>query len=274
MGKRFENQVAIVTGGSEGIGFGISKALASEGALVYIVARTKEKLEKAQEQIKSSGGKAEIRVGDITQKGSVEDIIEQVYNENKRLDIVVNNAGAYKPITINDDFSKVEEMINLDMMAPYRISFSLVKRFQNIQQKLKILTVASQASVKVFPDGLGYGVAKTALVSGLLHLEKELKERRNNIEFYRLYPGTVATEKMIPLIKEGKLQNPITLESVVNTALDLLSEKTPSRDVYIGYSPGIGIERIYLEYIEENGFNTLKVKDIDVIDNTFNPSKF
>ncbi len=267
-----KDNVAIVTGGSEGIGFGIASALASEGALVYLVARTQSKLDEAKRRIEKSGGKAETRSADITDTGLVKKIINEIYNQHKRLDIFVNNAGTWRPHTISTPFEEIEKILKLDFTGPYEITQYLAEKFSKYpQNKLKILTVLSQAALQVMPSGLGYGPAKMALASGLFHIQKELEIAKvNNIKLYRLYPNTVATDKAIPLIREGKLQNPTTLDSVVSAAVDLLMDRTPTKDLRIGYYPGEGIKRTYFQSKTEEFYKIPIVKE-EVVDPNFTP---
>ncbi len=267
-----KNQVAIITGGSDGIGFGIGKRLAEEGVYVYLIARTKEKLEIAQKRINSDGYRAEIRCADITNLDSIKTVINDVYAKNNRLDIFVNNAGSYIPFTIDSPVEKIRAMIELDMLAPLMITHYLLQNFSKvIDNKLKILTVSSQAALKVFDGGGAYGTAKKGLTSGLFEFENQLRvEGIKNIMLYRLYPGTVATLGVLDLVRKGILQNPTSLEYVVDTALDLLLERTPTRDAYIGFIPGIGIKRMYFSS-EIKDFSLLKKVSEDIIDKNFDP---
>ncbi|NCN87159.1 SDR family oxidoreductase [archaeon] len=152
-----ENKVAIITGGSEGIGFGIASALASKGTRVYLVARTQEKLEKAKEKITQQSGKAEIRSADITNIETIKEIVEGVYHDNGRLDIFVNNARAWKGQSLNTPFADIWRLIEFDMRAPYELTHYLVNRFKNEKENtLRILTVASQATLQVMDNGLRF----------------------------------------------------------------------------------------------------------------------
>lgn len=270
----FKDNVAIVTGGSEGIGFGIASALAKEGALVYLVARTQSKLDEAKKIIEKRGGRAETRSADITDVQSIKDIINEVYNEEKRLDIFVNNAGTWRPHTISTPFGEIEKILHLDFIAPYEITQYLAEQFSSRpKNKLKVLTVLSQAALQVMSSGMGYGPAKMALTSGLFHLQKELEIAGiKNIELYRLYPNTVATDKAISLIREGKLQNPTTLDSVVSAAIDLLHGRTKTRDLRIGYYPNKGIVRTFLPSNPESFYTHNQTEE--VVDPNFNPHEY
>ncbi|HIH31731.1 TPA: SDR family oxidoreductase [Candidatus Woesearchaeota archaeon] len=241
----FKNQIAIITGGSSGIGKGIAERLSSLGAKVILVARTEDKLLKAVEDIRSSGGNAEYRIADATHPGDVEKIIDEVYINEKRLDIFVNNAGVFKFSDINTDFKEVEEIMENDMMAPGRILQYISQKFSG-KEKIKILNTLSHATFRIMTGNIGYGSAKEALFRMTLQVELDLKEKKvKNIELYRLYPSSVATSQLLDLYKKGVVEAPTTLESVVNVAIDLLSDKTPSRDAFVGYVADKGILAAY-----------------------------
>ncbi len=269
---KFKDQVAIVTGASSGIGKGISLRLASEGAKVYLVARTLSKLESTRNEILEKNGRAEIKSADITDIDSIRKVINDVYQLEGRLDIVVNNAGGYKPITLDSSFDDVQDLIDLDAIAPFKITHYLIQKFSKEKENnLKILTISSQAALKIFEAGIGYGTAKKALTAALFELDSQLlSEGIGNIKLYKLYPGTVGTEGVIELVKQGILQNPTTLESVVDAAIDLLADRTKTKDVYIGFVPGEGIKRTYLNS-DPSQFKLLPEVSHEIIDAKFDP---
>ena len=265
-----KNKVAIITGGSEGIGLSIASALASKEVHVYLVARTLEKLEKAKEKILQQGGKVDIRSADITKIDAIKEVVEDVYKDNGRLDIFINNAGTWEGHSLDTTFEDIWKLIELDMKAPYEITHYLANRFRREQENnLAILTVISQAALEVLDSGLGYGVSKIGLTSGLFHIEKELqKETIQNIKLYRLYPNSVATEKMMDAIKANYVHEAVKLEAVADTAIDLLTEATPSKDVRIGYYLGKGIVRTYYPSTPSDFYDTTKIIE-EVIDANF-----
>ena len=87
------DQVAIVTGASQGIGKSIALVLASAGAKVACVARSRDKLTETAEAIRAAGGMAEVMACDVTNSASVDEVMEAVTDKWGRLDILVNNAG-------------------------------------------------------------------------------------------------------------------------------------------------------------------------------------
>jgi len=88
-----EKQVAIVTGGSRGIGAAIVKRLAKDGMHVVAVARNLEKLQAVCDEVISAGGSAEPVVCDIADSAAVGKMVEGVVEKHGRLDVLVNNAG-------------------------------------------------------------------------------------------------------------------------------------------------------------------------------------
>ena len=270
----FKNKIAIVTGGSEGIGFGIAQKLISGGAKVYLVARTISKLEKAKDLLSKDKNSIEIRPADITDFDSIKNIIDEVYDSEERLDIFVNNAGAYQPITINSPLQNVDRILSLDFFAPFKITHYLLQKFSPINHELKILNILSQAAQVILENGIGYGTAKKAFAASLFELEHQLAvEKINNIKLYRLYPGTVATKAVIELVKLGKLQNPTSLESVIDAAIDLLMDRTKTRDIYVGFVPSEGIKRKYYSF-DPDKFTLLPLLQEEVVDRTFNPNNY
>lgn len=91
--RRFEDAVAIVTGGSKGIGLAIASRLAREGARVAINARNEAELEQALRQLEKEGADASAMAGDITQPGVVERIVEAARDRFGRVTHVVQNAS-------------------------------------------------------------------------------------------------------------------------------------------------------------------------------------
>jgi short-subunit dehydrogenase len=273
----FKNQVAIITGGSSGIGRGIADKLSSEGAKVILVARTEDKLIKAVDDIKNNGGNAEYRIADATRQGDIEKIIDEVYDTEKRLDIFVNNAGVFKFTDIYTDFNDVKEIIDSDMLAPGRILQYISKKFSG-KEKIKVLNTLSHATFRAMNGNIGYGSAKEGLFRMSLQLELDMKDKNiTNIEFYRIYPSSVATPQLLEMYKNGVVEAPTTLESVVDVAVDLLSEKTPTRDAFVGYIPGKGILAAYYKINLDTRYNAPNILNFlseKILDAKYTPESY
>src|SRR6201989_877240 len=102
--KKLANKVAVITGASKGIGAGIAKSLAAEGAAVVInYASAKEGAEKVVAEIEADGGKAVAVQGDVSKAADIKRVFDEAKTIYGEVDILVNNAGVYK-------FSPVEEI--------------------------------------------------------------------------------------------------------------------------------------------------------------------
>jgi NAD(P)-dependent dehydrogenase (short-subunit alcohol dehydrogenase family) len=100
-----KGKVAVITGGSEGIGAATAARLALEGAKVAICARRREPLEKVAAEIRSKGGEAFVHPTDMSKAGDVERFIKAVVDHYGRIDILVNNAGS----SIRGPFEEVKD---------------------------------------------------------------------------------------------------------------------------------------------------------------------
>jgi 3-oxoacyl-[acyl-carrier protein] reductase len=89
-------KVALITGGSRGIGRGIALELAAAGCTVVLTARDAAALESVASEVRKAGGKAQVLVADLLKEGAAGEVAEAVKRECGRLDILVNNAGAVK----------------------------------------------------------------------------------------------------------------------------------------------------------------------------------
>ncbi|MGE8589513.1 MAG: SDR family NAD(P)-dependent oxidoreductase, partial [Alcaligenes sp.] len=97
MDLQLDGKVALVTGSSKGIGQGIAQALAQEGAIIVVHGRNKAKAEESANDIVAQGGRAYVVVGDLTNEGDVQRLIDQAQSFVKPVQIVVNYAGGSGP---------------------------------------------------------------------------------------------------------------------------------------------------------------------------------
>jgi len=118
---KLQDKVAVITGGSKGIGLGCARVFAQHGASVIIAARGQEAGQAAADQIKQAGGEAMFVACDVTEEQDIRNAVQQAVDQYGRLDCIVNNAGWHPPaMTIDqvsiDDF---EQLLRLNLTSTF-----------------------------------------------------------------------------------------------------------------------------------------------------------
>ncbi|WP_156289674.1 SDR family NAD(P)-dependent oxidoreductase [Oceanobacillus salinisoli] len=160
-----EGKVAIVTGGSRGIGETMAKALAEVGATVVIASRNIEKCKEVVRQINNEGGKGLPIQLDISNEASVYAMVEETLDQFGKIDILINNAGIspFMAPMEKTRLSGFEKIMDVNVTGAFLCS-KAVSEYMIKNQKGKIINISSSAA-KVSTEGIGaYSVSKTALV--------------------------------------------------------------------------------------------------------------
>ncbi len=176
--NRFTNQIAIVTGGADGIGKAIARRLASEGATVALFDINEEGLERTRAEFAQQGYAVTTHVVDISQEEPVANAVQAVVGELGRLDIMVNSAGIVGPSSTKITDYTVEEYdrvysINL------RGAFLMTKWAINAMEPSnfgRILHLASIAGKEGNPFMTGYSSTKAGLIGLVKGVGKEYAE--------------------------------------------------------------------------------------------------
>ena len=191
MGK-LTNKVAVVTGASKGIGAGIAKALAADGASVVVnYASSKEGADKVVAEIKAKGGKAVAVQGDFSRKEDIGKVFGEVKKTFGRLDTLVNNAGVYTftPLeqVTDEEFHRI---FNLNVLGLLLASKEALKYFG--PEGGSIINIGSVVSSLTPPHSSVYTATKGAVDAITQVLAKELGPK--NIRVNSINPGMVETE--------------------------------------------------------------------------------
>jgi NAD(P)-dependent dehydrogenase (short-subunit alcohol dehydrogenase family) len=202
---KLTGSVAIVTGGSRGIGFAIARALGMEGARVAIASRGAGELEQARANLELGGIEAFAQSADVASHDDLRSFIDEVLRRWGRVDVLVNN-GRYVGPGHMDSFLDTpidlhEKHLEANVLAPIVLTKLVLPQMLERGEGY-IVNVASGAGASDPPAaagkpggwGLGYGMSKGALhrLAGILTVE--LGDR--GIVAYNLSPGFVATERI------------------------------------------------------------------------------
>jgi 3-oxoacyl-[acyl-carrier protein] reductase len=190
--KKLEGKVAVVTGASKGIGAGIAKQLAAEGAAVVVnYASSREGADRTVADIAAAGGKALAVQGDVSKR---EDIV-RLFAETKKafgaLDILVNNAGVYEFTPLEDITEEhFHRHFNLNVLGTLLTTQEAVKHFG--EKGGSVVNLSSVVSTLGIPGAAVYSATKGAVNTITLVLAKELGPKK--IRVNAVAPGMVETE--------------------------------------------------------------------------------
>ena len=193
MKRGLADKAAIVTGAGRGIGRAIAVALAREGAAVALVSRTGRELEETGALIASSGGRAEVYPGDVTDRHGVESIVRQVVGRFGRLDVLCNNAGA--SFGVPNTFHTYDEAdwmrtIDVNLHSVFRVTRALLPLMRG--RGACIVNTASRAG-KVPPLFNGaYAVAKAGAI--MLTKVMALELAGEGVRVNAVCPGQIMTD--------------------------------------------------------------------------------
>jgi 3-oxoacyl-[acyl-carrier protein] reductase len=189
--SRLEKKVAVVTGASKGIGAGIAKGLAAEGASVVVnYASSREGADKVVAEIKAQGGKAIAVQGDVAKAADLERVFAETKKAFGRLDVLVNNAGVYEFAPIGDVTEKqFHRMFDTNVLGPILATREAAKY---LGEGGSVINVGSVASTSGPAASAVYSATKGALDSVTRALANELGPKK--IRVNSVNPGPVETE--------------------------------------------------------------------------------
>ena len=206
-------KVAVVTGGSAGIGAAAARALAKDGWNVVVAAR---RLDKCEEIAKEIGGvAAEL---DVTDQGSVDKLAAQL----ERVDLVVNNAGGAKELDFLRDASDAdwEWMFDTNVMGTMRVTRALYPQLKASQGL--VINIGSVAGTDAYKGGSGYNAAKYGLRGITRAFRRE--EAEQNIRVTEIDPGRVKTEFSLNRFKGDEAKAAAVYDGKLNLSAEDIAE--------------------------------------------------
>jgi NAD(P)-dependent dehydrogenase (short-subunit alcohol dehydrogenase family) len=185
-------KIALVTGGSRGLGLQIAEALGEMGARLAITARKTEELEEARAHLAAQKIEALALACDLSQPGAVETMVAKALERYGRIDILVNNAGATWGAPAEDHpLDAWQKLVNLNLTGTFVVTQAVGKRSMIPNRYGKIINVASIAGLRGNPLGmlktLAYNTTKGGLVNFTRALAGEWGE--HNITVNAIAPG-------------------------------------------------------------------------------------
>jgi 3-oxoacyl-[acyl-carrier protein] reductase len=192
---KLNGKVAVVTGASKGIGAGIAKEFAAEGAAVIVnYASSKTDADKVVNEITKRGGKAVAVQGSVTKKDDVDKLFSEAEKAFGKIDIVVNNAGVYEFMPLEQvSEQQFHRMFDTNVLGILLVTQEGLKHFN--ANGGSIINISSLASSLTPPTGVIYNATKAAVDAITRTLAKELGPRK--IRVNSINPGMVVTEGVL-----------------------------------------------------------------------------
>jgi 3-oxoacyl-[acyl-carrier protein] reductase len=190
--SKLKNKVAVVTGASKGIGAGIAKSLAAEGAAVVVnYASSKKDADRVVAEIVDKGGKAVAVQGDVSKASDVQRIFAETKKAFGKLDVLVNNAGVYQFAPLGEiTEEQFHRLFNTNVLGLILATQEAAKLFG--PEGGSIINIGSTASQMTPPATAVYTATKGAVDAVTHVLAKELGPRK--IRVNSINPGMVETE--------------------------------------------------------------------------------
>jgi NAD(P)-dependent dehydrogenase (short-subunit alcohol dehydrogenase family) len=222
----FTSKVALVTGGSRGLGRQMVLAFAERGADVIVASRKLENCEKVAAEARELGRRALPFAVHAAKWDAIDRLIEAAYAEFGRVDILVNNAGMSPPMPSHEVTEELfDSVVGLNFKGPFRLASRVAKRMYDGDGGV-IINVSSTGALMPLPGVIPYGSAKAALNAMTRSLAAEYGP---NVRVNTLSPGPFLTDisRAWPQEQRAKAGNalgrPGNPEEIVTAALFLAS---------------------------------------------------
>lgn len=189
--KRLAGKVALVTGGSRGIGASIAQRLAEEGATVAITySKNKSSADSVVSEIAVNGGKALAVQADANSEQDVDKLVKELERTVGKIDILVNNAGVFEALPIDQiDLAHYQRVFDVNVKGVVATTVAALKL---IPDGGRIINISSVVATKIFPGASIYAASKAALSALTRTWAQDLGKRRITVN--DVAPGTTATD--------------------------------------------------------------------------------
>ncbi|HEY2118893.1 MAG TPA: SDR family NAD(P)-dependent oxidoreductase [Candidatus Acidoferrum sp.] len=185
-----ENKVALITGSGRGIGRAIAQLFATQGARVFLSARTETELDAAAGEITSFGGEAAFTTADLAHEKDCEELVAAAKAKFGRIDILVNNAGHYGPVVPVEEYplAEFDKVVAVHLRAAFLLSKLVLP--QMYEHKSGVILNISSISAKA---AYGWGSAYAAAKAGMLGLTRVMaaEASKQGVRVNAICPGPV-----------------------------------------------------------------------------------
>jgi len=206
-------KVALVTGGTSGIGRRQALALAQAGAAVVLVGRREAQLREAIADIEAAGGRATALPADLSDRGLLSELAQSAALPFGAIDILINAAGVnFRQPVEEITLESWDRTLNLNLAVPFFLARELVPAMKE-RGWGRIINIASLQSSRAFPNGLAYGASK----GGVSQLTRAMTEAwsRDGITCNAIAPGFFPTELTAPVYDNPELLDSLAAQTTI-----------------------------------------------------------
>ena len=222
-----DDKVALVTGGSKGIGYGCAEALAAEGCDLAICARHRDELEAAADDLAEHGVEVEPVVADLTVEADIDRLVDATREALGGVDVLVNNAGTVgDPGGLHDNTTQDwRDLFELNLFAVVTLTRLVVPRMRE-QGWGRVINISSENGTQPYPDMMAYSASKGALDNFGKALSKEVAA--DGVLVNTVSPAFIETPLVNEMMAEAAEAQGVSVDEMVE---QFLAERRPHIEV-------------------------------------------
>lgn len=206
-------KVALVTGGSSGIGKMMALSLARAGAYVWI-ASSRDNADETIKEIEAEGSEGAFYQVDVTSTDALEKMLSHIYSVSGKIDILVNGAGINLRTSADElTLEQWQKTLDINLTAPYQLSQLAVKKMKESGWG-RIINIASLQSLRAFDNSIPYGASK----GGVMQLTRALAQAysKDGVLVNAIAPGFFRTNLTESLFQDSKKIKSLAGKTMVN----------------------------------------------------------
>ena len=193
MGSRAHQKSVIVTGGSKGIGRGIARVFAGEGAKVLLVGRQPDVGEQAAQEIVVGGGSASFFRADVSDPGDVEAMVEAAVDRHGGIDVLCSNAGVFPSARLDEMSEEEWDTVNsINLKGTFLTVKACLPELKRSGAGRVLLTSSITGPITGYPGWAHYGATKAGMLGFMRTAAIEFAQ--HNITINAVMPGNIMTE--------------------------------------------------------------------------------
>jgi short-subunit dehydrogenase len=216
------NKVAVISGGTKGIGRALVNAFAVRGFDVITCSRNEGELATLKREVEAMypGIEVLIRKSDMSFRDEVHDFVNFIISKKNHVDVLINNTGVFYPGTISSEpEGRLETMINTNLYSAYYLTRGVLPQMMH-HRNGHIFNICSIASIMAYPDGGSYSISKFAMLGMTKVLREEMKP--HGIRVTAVLPGATLTPSWAGVdLPESRFMKPEDVAAAVLSAYDL-----------------------------------------------------